>query len=212
MDHTDIFNAKAKLPRALVLDIETTGLFVSEGHRIVEVGVVEMINGKPSGVEFYALVNPGRHIPEEVVRIHGIDDAKVEHETGFSVVAGQLRQFIGDDPVVITCRTKDGYTLDIAFLNNELQLAGEAPVPETQWLNIRRWSEDMFGNDQATLDKVLDRYGISRAEREANGHGAILDARLLAAAYPTLLTDYKAFRKGKALPSSNRPQPPEPNI
>lgn len=194
------FNQSQPL-RELVLDIETTGLRVDDGHRIIEVGVVELINGVPSGVEFHAVVNPGRHIPEEVVRIHGIDDAKVVDASPFSAIAAQLRQFIGDDPVVITCRTTNGYTLDINFLNAEWKGARVDIVPDAQWKNVRLWSEEMFGHDGARLDDVLDRYGISRAERDAQGHSAILDARLLASVYVLLAKDYAAFQNGKVLPS-----------
>lgn len=200
MSLTDQFNQTKPL-RELVLDIETTGLRVEDGHRIIEIGVVELIDGVPSGIEFHAVVNPGRHIPDEVVRIHGIDDAKVEDMGSFSAIAAQLRQFIGDDPVVITCRTTGDYTLDINFLNAEWRDARVDIVPDAQWKNVRRWSEEMFGHDAARLDAVLDRYGISRAEREEHGHSAILDARLLASAYVTLAKDYAAFQNGKPLPS-----------
>lgn len=180
-------------PRELVLDTESTGLFVSEGHRLVEVAMVEMINKKPTGRELHVVINPDRDIPEEVVKIHNIDNATVRDKPHFKDVAKEIRDFIGDDPVIITCRTTDDYTLDIDMLNMEFKKAGEEEVPLSQWVNVRRWSEAMFGDKSATLDKVLDRYGVSRKERDANGHGALLDARLLAAAYPKLQKDYANF-------------------
>jgi DNA polymerase-3 subunit epsilon len=173
-----------------VLEIESTGLFTHEGHRMVEVAAVEMENGRITGREFYTLVNPARDIPAEVSQIHGITNDKVADKPLFAEVAAELRAFIADAPVVITCRTKDDYTLDKAFLNKELAEAGQAPIPDRQWLNVRRWSEAMFGEKAATLDKVLDRYNVSRKERDENGHSAILDARLLAEIYPRLLKDY----------------------
>lgn len=193
-----VFNKGSTGPRELVLDTESTGLFVSEGHRMVEVAIVEMVNRKPTGREFHVLINPDRHIPDEVVKIHHIDDAKVKDAPKFSEIAKELREFIGNDPIIITCRTKDNYTLDIALLNHEMQKAGQPEVPESQWINVRRWSEAMFGDKAATLDKVLDRYGISRKERDENGHGALLDARLLAEAYPRLLKDYMNFSEPQA--------------
>lgn len=180
-------------PRELVLDTEATGLFVSEGHRLVEVAMVEMINKKPTGRELHVVINPDRDIPEEVVKIHNIDNETVKDKPHFKDVAKEIRDFIGDDPVIITCRTTDDYTLDIDMLNMEFKKAGETEVPLAQWVNVRRWSEAMFGDKHATLDKVLDRYGVSRKERDANGHGALLDARLLAAAYPKLQKDYANF-------------------
>ncbi|MFN7114241.1 MAG: exonuclease domain-containing protein [Alphaproteobacteria bacterium] len=190
------FNNGGHRPREIVLDVETTGLFTHEGHRLVEIAAVEMVGHRPTGREFYALINPQRDIPAEVSKIHGITDARVKDKPPFAAVAAELRRFIGDSPVVITCRTKDGYTLDMAFLNKELAEAGQRPVPEEQWLNVRRWSETMFGEKAATLDKVLDRYAVSRKERDDNGHSAILDARLLADVYPRLLKDYMKFVTG----------------
>lgn len=187
------FNKAGHGVREVVLDIETTGLFTHEGHRMVEIAAVEMDGGRPTGREFYALVNPGRDIPPEVSKIHGITNERVADKPPFDKIAAQLRRFIGDSPVVITCRTKDGYTLDKAFLNKELAEAGVSPVPEEQWLNVRRWTEAMFGEKSATLDKVLDRYEISRKERDDKGHSAILDARLLSEVYPRLLKDYISF-------------------
>ena len=204
------FNKSSSRPREIVLDVETTGLFTADGHRIVEVAAVEVSGHRATGREFYSLVNPEREIPEEVVKVHGIDNAKVEDAPTFKEIAAELRRFIGDSTVVITCRTKDNYTLDIAFLNMEFERAGQPSVPESQWVNVRRWSENMFGEKAATLDKVLDRYGISRKERDDNGHSAILDARLLSEAYPRLLKDYMS-NAGHATPAAAKSQQPKPN-
>ncbi len=192
------FNKNGPARREIVLDIETTGLFTHEGHKMVEVAAVEMVGGRPTGREFYTLINPARDIPAEVSKIHGITNEKVADKPLFAEVAAELRRFIADAPVVITCRTKDGYTLDQAFLNKELAEAGQHPVADAQWLNVRRWSEAMFGEKAATLDKVLDRYEISRKERDEKGHSAILDARLLSEVYPRLLKDYISFSANPA--------------
>jgi DNA polymerase III subunit epsilon len=188
-----VFSRNSQGPRELVLDTESTGLFVSEGHRMVEIAIVEMVNRRPTGRELHILINPDRDIPAEVVKIHHIDNEKVKDSPKFPDVAKEIRDFIGNDPVIITCRTKDGYTLDIDLLNFEFKQAGQPEVPVSQWINVRRWSEAMFGDKAATLDKVLDHYGVSRKERDENGHGALLDARLLAEAYPKLLKDYMNF-------------------
>jgi DNA polymerase-3 subunit epsilon len=202
-----IFHRNASGPRELVLDTETTGLQVSDGHRIVEVALVEMVNRRPTGRELHLLINPDRDIPPEVVKVHGISNDKVKDAPKFAAVAKEIRDFIGDDPVIITCRTsKEGYTLDVEMLNMELKKAGEREVPVDQWLNVRRWSEAMFGDKSATLDKVLDHYGISRKERDENGHGALLDARLLSEAYPKLLKDYMSF----STPAPAVTKPPKP--
>ncbi len=206
-----VFNKNLAGPRELVLDTESTGILASDGHRLVEVALVEMINRKPTGRELHVLINPDRDIPEVVVKIHGISNDKVKDAPKFAEVAKEIRDFIGNDPVVITCRTKDNYTLDIALLNMELTKAGQEEIPASQWINVRRWSEAMFGDKNATLDKILDRYGISRKERDENGHGALLDARLLAEAYPKLLKDYMNFSEPAAAPAAkNTNKPPKP--
>ncbi|MDE1153806.1 MAG: exonuclease domain-containing protein [Micavibrio sp.] len=203
---------KAEGPRELVLDTETTGLFVADGHRVVEVALVEMINRKPTGREYHVLINPDRDIPAEVVKIHGISNEKVADKPKFPELAKELREFIGDDQVIITCRTTGDYTLDIAMLNFEMLKAGQPIVPETQWTNVRRWSEAMFGEKQATLDKVLDRYSISRKERDDNGHGALLDARLLAEAFPKLVKDYATFTGDVAASAPAKPSNKSPKV
>lgn len=198
------FNAAVLPKRQLVLDLETTGLLIADGHRVIEVAVVELLDGKPSGVEYHALVNPDRAIPAEVSAIHGITDDKVADKPAFAAIAQELRQFIANDEIIITCRTKDGYTLDIAFLDMEFEKAGQPKTGAAQWINVRRWSEAMFMDGEATLDAVLDRYKIDRSNRTQ--HGALLDARLLAEAYPPLLNDYLRFDGVK------KPLPPKPGV
>ena len=191
--------------RAIILDIETTGLFVHEGHRITEIGMVEWKDNKPSGKTYHSYVNPERNVPEFITKLTGLTEKFLSDKPTFNMLAKDIRDFIGDAPVIITCRSKDGYTLDIAFLNAELKKAGVNIVGEKQWINVRLWAEEMFGHDEAKLDKMLDRYKIDRSVRDENGHGALLDAQLLAQVYPKLLSDYKRF---KAAPK-NAPKPPK---
>ncbi|TAL40273.1 MAG: hypothetical protein EPN97_00250, partial [Alphaproteobacteria bacterium] len=151
-----VFNKSTTGPRELVLDTESTGLLTSDGHRMVEIALVEMINRRPTGRELHILINPERDIPAEVVKIHHISNETIKDSPKFSEVAKEIRDFIGNDPVIITCRTtKEGYTLDVELLNLELKKAGQEEVPASQWINVRRWSEAMFGDKAATLDKVL---------------------------------------------------------
>jgi DNA polymerase-3 subunit epsilon len=198
--------------RKIILDIETTGLFVADGHRILEVTAIEMIGSELTGLECHVLVNPERNIPADNAKIHGITNEKVADKPFFAAVAQELREFIGNSQIIITCRTEaDGYVLDTAFLNMEMEKAGLPPFKDEQWVNVRRWSEAMFGNDKATLDKVLDYYQVDRSERDANGHGSTLDARLLAEVYPRLLEDYMKFIEGQGLSKPNpKSAPPAP--
>jgi DNA polymerase III epsilon subunit-like protein len=132
-----------------------------------------------------------------VINIHHITNEMAQKQPIFAAYAKELRDFIGDSQLVITCRTHNDVTLDIAVLNMEMEKAGQAEIPADQWLNVRRWAEEMFGDREARLDAVLDRYGISRAQRDAEGHGALLDAQMLAAVYPKLLADYTKFIEGQ---------------
>ncbi len=195
--------------REIVLDTESTGILTSEGHRLVSVTAVEMIDRKLTGREFQVIVNPGRDIPAETTKIHGITNEMVADKPAFAGIAKQLKEFVGDSPIIITCRTTKNdngsdYTLDIAMLDMEMKKAGLEPFKKQQWINVRRWSEEMFGSDNARLDQILDRYKIDRSERERDGHSATLDSRLLAAVYPKLLTDYTKFKK------THKIKPPTP--
>ncbi|MBU6474675.1 MAG: DNA polymerase III subunit epsilon [Alphaproteobacteria bacterium] len=195
--------------REVVLDTETTGFFVADGHRLVSVTAIELIDRKPTGKEFAVIVNPERDIPAETTKVHGITDEMVKDKPVFAAAAKDLQDFIGASPIIITCHTMknpDGsdYVLDIDMLNMEMKKAGFKPFPASQWLNVRRWAEAMFGHDEASLNKILDHYKIDRSARDRDGHSATLDAQLLAAAYPKLLADYKKFKK------SHRTKPPSP--
>lgn len=153
--------------------------------------MVEIVNDQPSANRYQSYFNPGRPVPTFITELTGLTDKFLADKPHFSEKARAIREFIGDSPVIITCRTKDGYTLDIAFLNAAFKRAGVSEVPEKQWINVRRWGEVLFGHDQASLDKMLDRYKVDRTKRIENGHGALLDASLLAELYPQLLRDYK---------------------
>lgn len=187
--------------REVVLDVEATGALIREGHRVTEVAVIELIDGAPTGKTFHAYINPERSVPKEVVDAQGksiphpayFPDEFLADKPLFSGIAKELREFIGDATIVITCRTFDGYTLDVEIMNMEMKKAGLSQFKDEQWLNVRRWSEAMFGDDKASLDKVLDRYGVDRSERDAKGHSALLDTQLLSVIYPKLLIDYTKF-------------------
>ncbi|MBI3440531.1 MAG: DNA polymerase III subunit epsilon [Proteobacteria bacterium] len=192
------------MSREIVLDIETTDLWVKDGHRIIDVTAVELVDGKSTGALFHSYINPERDVPQQLLTSSG---KWIKHPAGlsnefladkpvFASIAKELHDFIGNSPIIITCRTEnDGYTVDVAFLNMEMEKAGLPSFKDEQWLNVRKWAEAMFGNKDASLDKMLDRYKIDRSERIANGHGATLDAILLSDVYPKLLKDYTDFVK-----------------
>lgn len=192
------FNRSVHGQREIILDVKTTGALTADGHRIVEVAAIELRNHRATGREFYALVNPERDIPQDIAKVIGINDDKVKSQAPFATIAKQLAEFIGPDPVLIIGRNKDNYPVDMAFVNMELSQAGLPLIPEAQSINLRCWSEILFGEKNASLDKVLDKYGITRKDFAESGHGAIADARLLSIIYPRLLKDYKNKSGGKA--------------
>lgn len=192
--------------RTIVLDLEMTGIYVGEGHRIVEVAALEMIGDRPTGRVFHSYVNPQRPVPPETTAIHGLTGEFLADKPVFPAIAHPLREFIGDSPIIITCRTDPGgYTGDIAFLNSEMENAGLPGFPENQWRNVRRWGEALFGDEGARLNNMLDHYGIDRKGRGGKtGHGALVDAELLARLYPFLKRDYQGLINGF---SGVRPNP-----
>lgn len=182
--------------REIILDTETTGFYCHQDDRLCSFAALEMIDGVLTGRACLSFVNPEREVPEEASRVNGLTWAFLADKPLFRDVAQELRDFIGDSTVVITCWTMDnGYVMDTEFINKELQDAGVDPVPESQWLNVRRWGEEMFGHKQASLNPMLERYGIDKKGRELkSNHGALEDAELLAKLYPVLKSDYEAFK------------------
>lgn len=182
--------------REIILDTETTGFYCNKGDRLCSFAALEMVDGVLTGKACLGFVNPEREVPEEASRVNGLTWALLADKPLFRDVAAELRDFIGDSTVVITCWTMDsGYVMDKEFINKELRDAGVDPVPDSQWLNVRRWGEEMFGNKQASLNPMLERYGIDKKGRELkSNHGALEDAELLAKLYPLLKEDYEAFK------------------
>lgn len=193
------------MQRTVILDIETTDLFVDAGERLISVGIVELVNDVPTGKTLHIIVNPQRDSHPAALAAHRMTPAFLAQFPPMGTAQAQaIRDFIGDAPIVITCRTveRNGqpYTLDQAFITAELARQGVTPPPASQWVNVRRWAEALYGPDQARLDHILDRYGIDRSTRDAQGHGALLDAELLARAYPRLKAEYAAINTPRAAP------------
>lgn len=185
--------------RQIFLDTETTGLSIDEGHRLIEVAAVEYIDGKPSGRAFHSYINPQRPVSKEAQAVHGISDEFLKDKPVFLSIAESLREFIENSEVVITCRSdENGRTVDQDMMAMEFTRAALPAIPDAQWTNVRKWSEAMFGYEQAKLNAIADRYGIDREGRsDSSGHGALKDALLLAAVYPSLKVDYERFRNAQ---------------
>lgn len=165
--------------REIVVDTETTGLDPADGHRIVEIAALELVNHVPTGRAFHRYVNPQRAMPDAARAVHGLSDVFLaQHET-FDAVAEPFLEFVGTDRLVI-----HNAGFDIAFINAELALLGKPPLAiafeDTLSLARRR-----FPGAPASLDALCKRFDIDNSAREK--HGARLDCELLASVYLELI-------------------------
>lgn len=168
--------------REVVVDTETTGLDPAEGHRILEIGCVELINHVPTGGagERRWLIDPERDIPEDASRVHGITAEVVRGQPIFSKIAEDFLRFIGDAPLVI-----HNADFDIGFLNAELARIGREALALSRAVNTLRMARHKFPGAPASLDALCKRFGIDLDVREK--HGALIDAKLTAEVYINLL-------------------------
>src|SRR5579862_130120 len=165
--------------RELVIDTETTGLDPHDGHRIVEIAAIELINHLPTGKYFHCYVNPERDMPEGALAVHGLTSEFLATHPVFAAVAPGFLDFIGQDALVI-----HNAEFDLAFLNAELKRMGALPLalPFTDTLQIAR---RRFPGQPANLDALCRRFAIDLSTREK--HGARIDGELLAAVYLELI-------------------------
>lgn len=166
--------------REIVLDTETTGLDPQDGHRIVEIGAVELFSHLPTGRTFHVYLNPQRSMPREAQAIHGLDDAFLRNQPLFSSVAADFIEFISDAPLVI-----HNAGFDVNFLNAELTRTGYAPLSMSRCVNTLDLARSKFPGAQCSLDALCKRFGVDSSARTF--HGALLDSELLAEVYLELL-------------------------
>lgn len=166
--------------REIVLDTETTGLDPSAGHRIVEIGCVELINYVATGRTFQRFINPEREMPAEALAIHGLTDEFLAQKPVFAEVADSFLEFIGELTLVI-----HNAEFDLGFINAELERLGRAPVVAKRTVDTVRVARRKFPGAPASLDALCRRFQIDNAERTL--HGALLDAKLLSEVYLELI-------------------------
>lgn len=161
--------------REIILDTETTGFNPEDGHRIVEIGAIEVVNRLPTGRSYHQYINPEREIDASAIRVHGITNEKVSGMPIFGEVAAALLEFVADSPIVA-----HNAQFDIRFLNHELKLADfdELANDIVDTLTIAR---EKFPGSQVSLDALCRRFEVDLSGRTF--HGALLDAQLLAAVY-----------------------------
>ncbi len=165
--------------REIVLDTETTGLDPTQGHRLVEIGAVEIVNQIATGAVFHALINPEREVPEEAQRIHGHSTASLRDKPVFAAVVDEFLAFLGGDRLVI-----HNAEFDMRFLNAELTALGRPPMPPERVLDTLALARRRHPGAPNNLDALCDRYRIDRTRRIK--HGALLDAEILVEVYGEL--------------------------
>jgi DNA polymerase III subunit epsilon len=164
------------MAREIVLDTETTGFKPEEGHRVIEIAAIEIVNLMPTGKHFRTLLNPERDIPADATRIHGFSNADVETAPLFAAMAPKLLEFLGDAPIIA-----HNAPFDFGFLDAELALAGLPPLDRARMIDTVPMARARFPGMPNSLDALCRRYGIDLSERTT--HNALLDVRLLAQVY-----------------------------
>lgn len=166
--------------REIVLDTETTGFEPTEGHRIVEIGAVELVNHLPSGRTWHQYINPERSMPKEAFEVHGLGDDFLRDKPVFRDIGRAFLEFIGDAKLVI-----HNAAFDMKFLNHELRQVG---LPVLEWsraIDTLAMARQKFPGSPASLDALCRRFGVDNSAREK--HGALLDSEILAEVYLELV-------------------------
>lgn len=166
--------------REIVFDTETTGLDPQDGHRVVEIGALELVNHLPTGATFHEYINPRRSMPQEAFAIHGISDNDLVGKPYFEDIAARFLAFIGDAKLVA-----HNAGFDIKFLNHELKQAGQRDLSANPVLDTLEVARKRFPGAQNSLDGLSRRFGVDTSQRVK--HGALLDSEILADVYLELL-------------------------
>jgi len=176
--------------RVCVLDTETTGL--GAGHRVIEVGVVEIVDRRATGREFHAYINPERSIDREAEHIHGITARFLADKPRFRDIAAALILFLGQEGKLVAHQA----SFDVDMLNAEFARMGvEYRIgPQFQIIDTKKVSHQRYPGQRASVDALAQRLQVSRAEREQSGlHGALIDARILSRIFLALTAGQAQF-------------------
>ena len=182
--------------KEIVLDTETTGLAVKEGHRIVEIGCVELENQIPTSKKFHYYLNPERKVSEKAFEIHGYSDEFLAIQKKFSDICDEFLDFIKDKKLII-----HNAEFDLAHLNNELNLLNRKKIDTKNIIDTLELAKEKFPGSQISLDALCKRFRIDNSRRVK--HTALIDCELLAKVYINLIDqkeptlDFKSFEKEK---------------
>ena len=165
--------------KEVILDTETTGLSVKDGHRIVEIGCIELDNLIPTRNKFHCYLNPERKVSEKALEVHGYTDEFLSTQKKFSEICEQFLNFIKDKRLII-----HNAEFDIAHINNELAIFGKKKI-SNETINTLVLARDKFPGSPVSLDALCKRYRIDNSKRTQ--HTALIDCDLLAKVYINLI-------------------------
>ena len=166
--------------KEIVLDTETTGISVKDGHRIVEIGCIELNNLVPTQKRFHCYLNPERKVSEKALEVHGYTDQFLSNKKKFIEIADEFLSFISDKKLVI-----HNAEFDISHLNNELELAGKKKINRENVVDTLEIARNKYPGSQISLDALCKRYRIDNSKREK--HTALIDCELLTKVYINLI-------------------------
>jgi len=166
--------------KEIVLDTETTGLSVKDGHRIVEIGCIELENFMLTNNKFHYYLNPERKVSEKALEVHGYTNEFLSDKKKFSEIADEFLNFIKDKKIII-----HNAEFDITHLNNELQIAGKSKIDKKNTIDTLEIARDKFPGSGVSLDALCKRYRVDNSKREK--HTALMDCELLSKIYINLL-------------------------
>jgi len=166
--------------REIVLDTETTGLSPDAGHRIVEIGCIELVNHVPSGEAYHCYINPRRPMPAAAFDVHGLSDEFLADKPEFREIVEDFLAFISDDRLII-----HNAAFDLSFINAAFAELEIAPVPPDRATDTLMLARDKYPAASNSLDALCRRFGIDTSKRDK--HGALVDCELLADVYLELI-------------------------
>ena len=166
--------------KEIVLDTETTGLSVKEGHRIVEIGCIELDDLMPTKNEFHCYLNPERKVSEKAFEVHGYTDDFLSKQKKFIEIADDLIEFIKNKRIII-----HNAEFDLAHLNNELSKIGKEKIKKDNIVDTLEIARDKFPGSSLSLDALCKRYRIDNSKRTK--HTALIDCELLSKVYINLI-------------------------
>ena len=166
--------------KEVILDTETTGLFVKDGHRIVEIGCIELEDLVPTKNRFHCYLNPERKVSERALEVHGYTDEFLSTQKKFSDVVDEFLNFIDNKKLII-----HNASFDLSHLNNELSLLGKKKIDSKNVIDTLAIARDKFPGSPISLDALCKRYSIDNSKRTQ--HTALVDCDLLSKVYINLL-------------------------